>query len=100
MSAAAPGGTPPRRNTEKARALPCPAVPRRGLVAGGHRNCFCTGLWEYRWRLFGTSRNLCKVMAYYKKDDEKDVKWYATEIMNDNGAKHSVWLLQEPTGWR
>ena len=38
-------------------------------------------------------------VVYYEKDDEREVKWYATKILNDNGAKHPVWLLQEPTGW-
>jgi hypothetical protein len=39
------------------------------------------------------------VIAYQKKSDEEKVKWYGTEILNDNGEKHPVWLLQEPTGW-
>lgn len=56
-------------------------------------------VWKNKWRLFGASRDLCKVMAYHKKPDEKKVKFYATEILNDNGENHPVWLLQEPTGW-
>jgi len=48
---------------------------------------------------FGASRDLCKIMVYIKKDDDKAVKGYATEILNNNGDKNLVWLLQEPSAW-
>jgi hypothetical protein len=38
----------------------------------------------------GVSRDLCKVMAYLKKPDERHVKCYATEILNDNSEKNLV----------
>lgn len=54
--------------------------------------------WKNKWRFFGASRDLCKVMAYNKEKDES-VKWYATEILNTNGENNLVWQLEEPTGW-
>ena len=54
---------------------------------------------KHGWRLFGASRDLCKVMAYTKQTDD-DIKWYATEILNDDeGVNRLVWQLEEPTGW-
>jgi hypothetical protein len=96
MTPAAPEGTPPRRIREGKTAL-APPCPERGPEAGGCRNFFmCL---ETLGDIFGASRDFCKVMAYYKKPDEKKVKWYATEIINDNGEKNLVWQLQDPTGW-
>jgi len=37
-------------------------------------------------------------MAYAQEPNDK-VKWYATEILNDEGEKILVWQLREPTGW-
>jgi hypothetical protein len=53
---------------------------------------------KFNWRLFGSTRDLCKVMAYAQEPNDK-VKWYATEILNDEGEKNLVWQLREPTGW-
>jgi hypothetical protein len=50
------------------------------------------------WR-FGFSCDLCKVMAYKKKIDEK-TKWYVKEIPNPNGDDKLFWQLQKPTVWK
>ena len=60
---------------------------------------FNTLLWKNGWRMFGASRELCKIMAYNKKDDD-EVKWYATEIVSPDGKTNLVWQLEEPTGWK
>lgn len=54
--------------------------------------------WENKWRFFGASRDLCKVMAYDKEKDES-IKWYATELLNEDGENSLVWQLVIPTGW-
>lgn len=46
---------------------------------------------KYCWRLFGASRDLCKVMAHNKKVDD-DIEWYATELHDNNGVCHQTWL--------
>jgi hypothetical protein len=56
-------------------------------------------VWKNGWRLFGASRDLCKVMAYHKKTDEA-VRWYATELLKTGEKPNLVWILQEPTGWK
>ena len=57
-------------------------------------------VWKNGWRLFGASRDLCKVMAYQRKKDEKEVIWYATEMVSTDGKSYLVWQLEEPTGWK
>lgn len=48
---------------------------------------------KHAWRLFGASHDLCKVMAYNKKTDER-ITWYATELLDSNGESHSTWLKE------
>ncbi len=55
--------------------------------------------WKNRWRFFGASRDLCKVMAYDKVKDESII-WYATEILNEKGENRLAWQLLIPTGWK
>jgi len=38
-------------------------------------------------------------MAYVKKDNDKEVKWYSTKILNAPRETYLVWLLQEMTEW-
>ena len=92
-NAAAPDGAPPRRIGEEKAAL-APPCPERGPEAGGHRNLFTV------WKFHGAFRDLCKVMAYQKEPDEKEVKWYVSEIMSPNREIYTIWLLQGPTGWK
>jgi hypothetical protein len=55
--------------------------------------------WKNGWRLFGTSRDLCTVMAYNKVTDDT-IKWYATELLVPGDENRLVWQLREPTGWK
>jgi hypothetical protein len=55
-------------------------------------------VWKNKWRLFGASRDLCKIMAHQKEKDENR-KWFATEFVNADGQKNIVWQLMIPTGW-
>lgn len=43
------------------------------------------------WRLFGASKDLCKVMAYNKKSDER-ITWYATQILDTDGNTRNTWV--------
>jgi hypothetical protein len=51
---------------------------------------------KYRWRLFGASRDICKVMAYNKMADES-ISWYATELLNANEDYHLTWARDTVT---
>lgn len=50
--------------------------------------------WKNSWRLFGASRNLCKVMAYNKATDER-TEWYRTAFLDTDGEEHEIWKAQE-----
>ncbi|MFA4850559.1 MAG: hypothetical protein WC626_12600, partial [Methanoregula sp.] len=43
-----------------------------------------------KWRFFGASRKLCKVMAYSKKNDER-ICWKATEMFDSNEEYNLTW---------
>jgi hypothetical protein len=45
---------------------------------------------KHGWRLFGASKDLCKIMAYNRESDEK-VDWYATQLLDLNGEVHTTW---------
>lgn len=49
--------------------------------------------WREGWRLFGATKDLCRVMAY-KKDIDERTEWYATELLDQNGEKHEIWKAE------
>lgn len=55
---------------------------------------------KYRWRLFGATRDLVKVMQYIPKNNGKEPFYYATELHHKNGTDNLMWLRQEKTGWK
>lgn len=50
--------------------------------------------WKEGWRLFGASKELCKVMRYKKAEDER-TEWYRTALLDGNGDEHEIWKAQE-----
>jgi hypothetical protein len=55
---------------------------------------------KYRWRLFGATRDLVKVMQYQPKTDEEPTTYYATELHHKNGVNSLLWQRTVPTGWK
>ena len=50
-------------------------------------------VWEYKWRIFGASRGLSKVMQHVKKTDcGVSYSYFATELRDANGETHITWL--------
>lgn len=52
-------------------------------------------VWKHGWRLFNSSRNLSRVMAW--KKDTTPVEWLVTDLLKD-GAIHPVWRLEGSDG--
>ena len=52
-------------------------------------------VWQHKWRIFGASRSLSKVMRH-KKKTEIDVlrKYFGTELWDANGEAHTTWLKE------
>jgi len=55
---------------------------------------------KYRWRLFGATRDLVKVMQYIPKNNDNEPFYYATELHHKNGTENLMWLRQEKTVWK
>jgi hypothetical protein len=55
---------------------------------------------KYRWRLFGATRDLVKVMKYTPKTTGEKTLYYATELHHKNGTDNLMWQRIEPTGWK
>jgi hypothetical protein len=68
----------------------------------GERDTWGTGelvfnalVWKHKWRIFGASRALSKVMHHIKKlDANASHSYFATELQDANGETHTTWLKE------
>ena len=52
-------------------------------------------VWKHKWRIFGASRGLSKVMRHIKKPDANASRsYYATELRDANGETHTIYLKE------
>lgn len=58
---------------------------------------FHSQVWRHGYRLIGSSRNLSRVMAYRKEEEEKrpPVSWYQITMENSNGETRSIWTAKK-----
>lgn len=49
-------------------------------------------IWKHRWRIFGSSRNLSRIMAWDRSSEP--VQWLSTDLVDQNGDVHPLWHLE------
>jgi hypothetical protein len=53
---------------------------------------FHSQVWKHHWRIFGSSRNLSKVMSYHPPEKViEPVQWLSIDFMTYYGDAHNVW---------
>ena len=52
-------------------------------------------VWKHKWRIFGASRSLSKVMRHKKKSEVNVLRiYFGTELWDANGETHTTWLKE------
>ena len=53
---------------------------------------FHSQVWKHHWRIFGSSRNLSKVMSYRPPEKViEPVLWLSTDFITYYGDAHNIW---------